>query len=138
MEKTLTYKGSVMTWECDSNAHMNIMYYVNKYENAGRNFSLEMGLYDIMKDNIGFVVVEQVIRYLKEAFEDDLIYIESHLVKFSNKAMFIKHEMYNGKTKEKISEMEVVGVLFDKVIRKALVIPDEKKVILEGIVFKKA
>jgi len=135
MDKKLTYKGAVMTWECDSNAHMNIMYYVNKYENAGRNFSLEMGFMDIM-ENTGFVVVEQVIRYLKEAFEDDLIYIESHLVKFSNKAIFIKHEMYNGKTKEKLSEMEVVIVLFNKVTRKAIAIPDDKRAVLEGKIFK--
>lgn len=33
-----------MTWECDSNGHMNVMYYINKFEHAGRNFDLEMGL----------------------------------------------------------------------------------------------
>ncbi len=50
--------------------------------------------------------------------------------------MFIKHEMFDGKTKEKLFEIEVVGVLFDKVTRKALVIPDDKKAILERIVFE--
>ncbi len=127
MKKILTYKGCVMTWECDSNGHMNVMYYINKFENAGRNYSLEMGIAPLMNKEIGFVVVEQNIKYIKEVFEDDLLYVESSLIKVSNKAMVFKHEMYNGMTKEKVSEMNVVGVLFDKINRKALVIPEDVK-----------
>ena len=39
-EKILTYKGAVMTWECDSNGNMNVMYYINEFEHAGRNFDI--------------------------------------------------------------------------------------------------
>ena len=96
MKKFLTYKGAVMTWECDSNGHMNVMYYINKFENAGRNLSLEMGVSKIMSKEIGFVVVEQTIKYLREVFEDDLLFVESSLVNFSNKAnkinFFIKRK----------------------------------------------
>ena len=62
MKRILTYKGAVMTWECDSNQHMNVMYYINKFENAGRYMSLEMGVSEIMSEEIGFVVVEQTIK----------------------------------------------------------------------------
>ena len=60
MKPTLTYKGAVMTWECDSNGHMNVMYYINKYENAGRNFDLDLGLAKLLQDQketVGIVVV---------------------------------------------------------------------------------
>ena len=127
MKKFLTYKGAVMTWECDSNGHMNVMYYINKFENAGRNLSLEMGVSKIMSKEIGFVVVEQTIKYLKEVFEDDLLFVESSLVSFSNKALIMRHEMYNGLTKEMVSTMDVVGVLFDKINRKAIAIPEDRK-----------
>lgn len=128
MEKKLTYKGAVMTWECDSNQHMNVMYYINKYEHAGRNFSLEMGLTDLgEKEELGIVVLEQTIRYFKEVFEDDLLFIESTLVEVGNKAFTILHEMYNAKTKELVSNMSVVLVLFDKVNRKALPLPKERR-----------
>lgn len=123
MKKFLTYKGAVMTWECDSNGHMNVMYYMNKFENAGRNLSLEMGVSKLMSEEIGFVVLEQNIKYIKEVFEDDLLYMESSLVSFSNKAFTMRHEMYNGLTKELVSTMDVVGVLFDKINRKAIAIP---------------
>lgn len=123
-----------MTWECDSNGHMNVMYYINKFENAGRNLSLEMGVSKIMSKEIGFVVVEQTIKYLKEVFEDDLLYVESSLVRFSNKAFTMRHEMYNGLTKEVVSSMEVVGVLFDKVNRKAISIPVERREALQKMI----
>jgi len=129
LNKALTYKGAAMTWECDSNRHMNVMYYINKFENAGRNFDLEMGLSDIMSNdpNIGIVVLEQQIHYLKEVFEDDLLYIESSLLDIGNKAFTIFHEMYNARTKDKNSTMKTVAVLFDKVTRKALPFPEALK-----------
>ena len=128
MVKELTYKGAVMTWECDSNRHMNVMYYINKFEHAGRNTDLSLNLFeDQITDEIGLVVVEQNIKYLREVFEDDLLYIESSLVDIGNKAFTIFHEMYNGRTKELVSTMKAVLVLFDKVSRKALLFPEDRR-----------
>jgi acyl-CoA thioester hydrolase len=137
MKKFLTYKGAVMTWECDSNGHMNVMYYINKFENAGRNLSLEMGVSKIMSKEIGFVVVEQTIKYLREVFEDDLLFVESSLVNFSNKAMVMRHEMFNGITKDLVSTMDVVGVLFNKTNRKAIPIPKDRIDILKKMIGSK-
>lgn len=129
MKKKLTYKGAVMTWECDSNRHMNVMYYVNKFEHAGRGFSLEMGLTELGNGNndTGIVVVEQTLKYLQEVFEDDLLYIESSLLDIGNKAFTVLHEMYHAQTKTVVSTMKVVLVLFDKKNRKALPFPADKK-----------
>lgn len=121
-----------MTWECDSNGHMNVMYYINKFEHAGRNTSVELGLQveDPSKD-IGVVVLEQTIKYYKEVFEDDLIYIESELKDISNKTFTVFHTMYNNKTKEKVATMNAILVGFDKIKRKAIPFPeDQKKAIL--------
>ncbi len=120
-----------MTWECDSNRHMNVMYYINKFEYAGRSFDLELGLFsEDADDSIGIVVVEQKINYYKEVFEDDLIYIESTLLDIGNKAFKVFHEMYNGRTRELVSTMHAVLTLFDKVTRKALPFPEDRKRIL--------
>lgn len=132
---TLTYKGAVMTWECDSNRHMNVMYFVNKFEHAGRNFCLDLGLVNIDRSkNIGIVALEQKIKYLKEVFEDDLLYIESSLIGVGNKAFTIFHKMYNRQTNELLSTMEVVLVLFDKQVRKAIPFSaDQKKYLVSQI-----
>lgn len=123
MQKILTYKGAVMTWECDSNRHMNVMYYINKFEHAGRNFSLELGFSDIGSESVGMVVLEQHIKYLKEVFEDDLLYIESSLLSVGNKAFTVLHQMFNSKTRALVCEMKIVLVLFDKINRTALPMP---------------
>lgn len=124
MKKILTYKGAVMTWETDSNRHMNVMYYVNKFEHAGRNFNLDLGLQEIREHGkVGIVVLEQKLNYHREVFEDDLLYVESSLVDIGNKAYTLFHEMYNGTTKELVSTMRVVLTLFDQVDRKAIVFP---------------
>ncbi len=128
MKKILTYKGAVMTWECDSNRHMNVMYYINKFEHAGRNFSMELGLYEIeTSPETGMVVLEQKINYLREVFEDNLLYTESSLLGVSNKTFTVLHEMYRRPKNELVAKMELILVLFDKVHRKALPLPAEKK-----------
>jgi len=136
MKKVLTFKGAVMTWECDSNRHMNVMYYINKFEHAGRNFTLEMGISSLGIEELGVVVLEQRIKYLKEVFEDDLLYVESSLMEVGNKAFIVLHEMYNGQTKDLVSTMNVVLVLFDKVNRKALEFPKERRIELTNLLEK--
>ncbi len=119
-----------MTWECDSNRHMNVMYYINKFEYAGRQFDLSLQLMDEAKEHVGIVVLEQHIKYLKEVFEDDLLHIESSLLEIGNKAFKVLHEMYNSRTKELVSSMQATLVLFDKVNRKALPFPEARKAAL--------
>ena len=131
MKKILTYQGAVMTWECDSNRHMNVMYFVNKFEHAGRNFGHHMGFSKLGQDDkVGIVALEQKIKYFKEVFEDDLLFVESSLVGIGGKAFTIFHEMYNTESKELVSTMEVVLALFDKLNRKALPFPEERKLLL--------
>lgn len=115
-----------MRWECDSNGHLNVMYYINKFENGGHNFMLTMGLARYLadkKETTGSVVLEQKINYYQEVFEDDVLYVNSELLAVSNKTMTIRHTMYNGVTDAIVAKMELVMVLFDKVKRRALPIP---------------
>lgn len=120
-----------MTWECDSNRHMNVMYYINKFEHAGRNYEMEMDLGTADdRDNVGMVVLEQQVKYLREVFEDDLLYIESSLIEVGNKAFTLFHEMYNTRSQELVCSMRIVLVLFDKINRKALPLPPEKRAAL--------
>lgn len=131
MEGILTYKGAVMTWECDSNRHMNVMYYINKFEHAGRHFDTELQLNGVGKNkDMGIVVLEQNIKYLKEVFEDDLLYIKSTLLKLGNKAITVRHDMYHTRKEELVATMNIVIVPFDKVARKSLPFPADRREIL--------
>ncbi len=128
MKRTLTYKGAVLGADCDSNRHMNVASYVQKFELAGRNFSFDIGLTELNKNNgIGLVALQQNIKYVKEVFEDDLVHIDSFLLDIGTKSFTIKHKMFNTKTRELIATMEVSLVLFDLDKRKALIFPTDKK-----------
>lgn len=128
-KKVLTYKGAVATWECDSNGHMNVMYYINKYELAGRNFFIESGITKkfMQAHNLGIAVVEQVVKYQKEVFEDDILYIESTVTALDNKVMTFFHVLKDGATHEVSGSMIAKTVLFDKTKRKAIPVPENIK-----------
>ena len=126
-----------MTWECDSNRHMNVMYYVDKFEHAGRNFTHELGILDEgFNPKLGLVVVEMYIQYHKEVFEDDLLFVETSLLNIGNSSYRILHEMYNGRTKVKVSEMNLVSVLFNKETRKATPLSGEMKASMKELLLK--
>ncbi|MEM6803280.1 MAG: acyl-CoA thioesterase [Bacteroidota bacterium] len=123
--KILTYQGAVQSWELDSNDHMNVMFYINKFELAGRNLTHEMGMRNeiLQKNNWGIAVVEQNIQYLKEVYEDELIRIESVLTHIGNKSFGAMHEMISRDREEVVSIMKASLVLLDKDARRATQIP---------------
>src|SRR6516165_2626854 len=41
---SITYKGTVYPWQCDHIGHMNIMWYVSKFDEANWNFFATLGL----------------------------------------------------------------------------------------------
>ena len=127
--KIETYRGAVMSWECDSNGHMNVMFYINKYELAGRNFLNSIGVtkHLLRSKNYGVVVLEQNVKYLKEVFEDDLLFVQSELNGIGNKAVKVTHEMYSVETGEMVSIMKIALVLFEKRDRRAVYFPKEIK-----------
>ncbi len=128
MKKILTYKGVAMPWECDSNRHLNVMYYVNKFEQAGSNFMHEMGLNELATNpELGVVALEQKINYFNEVHADDILKIQSSLLDINAKAFTVLHEMYHARTNEVLSTMKIVFVLFDRVNRCALPFPAEKR-----------
>lgn len=134
MDPILTYKGSVMPNECDTNNHMNVMYYINKYEHAARNFFHTVnGLSELVSQDVGLAVLEQNIKYLKEVFVDDILYINSRLTAVGNKTLTVEHIMYHGVTHDVVSTISIVTVLFDKVKRKAIALPEQNKATLSAM-----
>ena len=44
MEQEATYRGTVYPWQCDHVGHMNIMWYVGKFDEANWNLFARLGL----------------------------------------------------------------------------------------------
>lgn len=125
--KLKTYIGAVLTNECDSNNHMNVMYYINKFELANRNLSYEIGLNReyFESENLGHAVLEQNIKYYKEVFEDDLLEIYSKVVGRTDKVIKSVHEMYDRASGKLCASMSVTAILFDMNKRKSVKLSEE-------------
>ena len=121
-----TYQGTIYPWNCDHMNHMNVKFYVEKFDEATWNFFALLGLTSkyLRENNRGMVALEQNIKYKKEVFAGDNIYCESEVIEIKEKIIRFKHIMKDLETKENVSETELVGLHIDTEKRKGIIIPD--------------
>jgi len=125
-KKLKTYQGLVFQWECDHMNHMNVQYYISKFDQATWSLFTTMGLTpSYLKENKrGMVAVEQNIKYLAELVAGDCVYIETELLEVKDRVLKFKHVMYNQEHGNVSSETIVTGLHIDSEIRKAVPMPD--------------
>ena len=95
MQPLLTYKGTVYPWHCDEMGHMNVMWYVGKFDEATRHFFHAIGLTSafLRENNRGMAAVEQTIRYKRELLPGDIVTVHSQLLEIEDKSVRFAHEM---------------------------------------------
>jgi acyl-CoA thioester hydrolase len=135
-KKINTYRGAVLSWECDEIGHMNVMYYVNKFELAGRylNGCLGMSKQVLDNHNWGTTVVRQEINYHQEVFSGTLLYANSSIIEIGNKSYVSFHELRNAETNTLISTARNTVVIFDLKTRKAVYLPEFVRLKLEEMI----
>jgi len=123
----LTYRGTVYPWHCDHMGHMNVMWYVGKFDEATWHMLAAMGATPSRMQNEGFgwVAVEQHIEYKRELRAGNLITVRSSVLEVTEKSVRFMHEMTNDETGELAATMVVVGVCIDVVARKARPLPSD-------------
>ena len=121
----LSYRGTVYPWQCDHMGHMNVMWYVGKFDEATWNFFSEIGLTRAyMDDNDrGMAAVEQVINYKKELMAGDTVTVLSAVIEVKDKALRFSHEMRNAQNGEVASTTVLTAVFLDRTARKACPFP---------------
>jgi acyl-CoA thioester hydrolase len=124
-ESILTYRGAVYPWHCDHMGHMNVMWYVGKFDEATWQFLASVGLSAerLREEGIGMVAVEQRIEYKRELFAGDLITIRSFVQEAREKSILFVHEMTNQGTQELAARTFLTGVCIDTNTRKARPLP---------------
>jgi len=131
-----TYRGTVYPSHIDHMGHMNVQYYVAKFDEATWNLFTNLGITSsyMRTKNKGMVAVEQKITYKKEALSGDCLNIKSKVLEFGKKSIKFIHFMYNTETNEEISNCELLGIHIDRLERKAC--PFSKKIYDNLINFK--
>jgi acyl-CoA thioester hydrolase len=122
-----TYRGTVYPWQCDHVGHMNIMWYVGKFDEANWNLFARLGLTPsyLREANRGMAAVQQNITYERELLVGDIVEIRSKLVELREKSIRFVHEMRNAETGEVAAICEITGVHMDRQARKATPFADE-------------
>jgi acyl-CoA thioester hydrolase len=117
----VTYRGTVYPWHCDHVGHMNIMWYVGKFDEANWNLFARIGLTPtyLRESGRGMAAVQQNISYKRELLAGDIVEIRSSLLDVGDKSIRFRHEMRNGETGEIAALCEITGVHMDRRARKS-------------------
>ena len=122
----VTYRGTVYPWHCDHVGHMNVMWYVGKFDEATWNLLHRVGITPgyLREGRRGMVAVDQHIEYKRELRAGDVIAVRSEVLEVGAKKIRFRHEMRNEGTGEVAAVTTLVGVHLDTVSRKACPFPD--------------
>ena len=125
MQSFMTYRGTVYPWHCDQIGHMNVMWYVGKFDEATWNLFAQIGVTPsyVRKGEFGMAAVQQNISYKRELLAGDTVEVRSHLAELREKSVRFIHEMRNGETGEIAALCELTGVHLDRLARKACPFP---------------
>ncbi|MEA2940236.1 MAG: acyl-CoA thioester hydrolase [Bradyrhizobium sp.] len=121
MDAAATYRGTVYPWQCDHVGHMNIMWYVGKFDEANWNLFARLGLTPtyLRQSGRGMAAVQQNIGYKRELLAGDIVEVRSELLEVGVKSIRFMHEMRNAETGEIAAACEITAVHMDRQARKS-------------------
>ena len=121
-----TYRGTVYPWQCDHVGHMNIMWYVGKFDEANWNMFARLGLTPsyLRQSGRGMAGVQQNISYKRELFAGDIVEVTSRLLELREKSIRFLYEMRNAETGEIAATCELTAVHLDRQAHKAMPFED--------------
>lgn len=123
----VTYRGAVYPSQCDHMGHMNVAWYVAKFDEATWQLFAAIGLTPsrLRSGSSGMAGVEQHIEYKRELYAGDVVTISSTVLEVKEKAVRFTHEMRNDETGEVAARTVLVAVHLDTVTRKASALPGD-------------
>jgi acyl-CoA thioester hydrolase len=134
MPSAATYRGTVYPWQCDHVGHMNIMWYVGKFDEANWNLFARIGLTPtyLRESGRGMAGVQQNITYRRELLAGDIVEIKSAMVEIGGKSIRFRHEMRNAETGEIAALSEITAVHLDRQAHKSVPFPDTVRALIES------
>ena len=123
----VTYRGTVYRSQCDHMDHMNVQWYVAKFDEATWQLFAAIGLpaSRLRAGKIGMAGVEQHLSYMRELFAGDVVTVSTTVLEVKEKAIRFAHDMVRDDTGEVAARTVLVVVHLDAVTRKARPLPDD-------------
>ena len=122
-----TYRGAVYPWHCDHMGHMNVMWYVGKFDEATWNMFAHIGVTAawLRDQQRGMVAVDQRLSYQREVVAGDVLAVRTGILEVSDKKVRFFHEMQNAASGEISAITLLTGVHIDAQARKSTALPAE-------------
>ncbi len=127
MSAQTTYFGTVYPGETDHMGHLNVAYYVQKFDAATWNFFFNIGVTPSMlrETSVGIAAVEQTLNYSKELMPGDVLEIRTRILDLSEKKVRFRHEMIHRESGQVAATCELLCVCFDRNAHKSRAFPPE-------------
>ncbi len=137
-EPIITYRGVVYPRQCDHVGHMNVMWYVGKFDEATWHLLATVGITPsyLRQEQRGMAAVQQNITYKRELHAGDIVTIRSGILEVKDKVIRLFHEMQDEETGEIAAVTILTGVHMGTQSRVACPFPEEivalgKEIIVE-------
>ncbi len=126
-EPLVTYRGAVYPWHCDHVGHMNVMWYVGKFDEATWQFFNALGLTPsyLRSARRGMAAVDQHISYMRELHAGDVVSVRTKLIGFKEKSLQFAHEMHEDERGEAVATTTLKAVHLDAERRKSCAFAEE-------------
>ncbi len=120
-ELPITHRGGVMPWECDLMGHMNVTWYVSKFDQATWPLLGMIGFTGryMQANGVGVGAVQYNVTYKREMLAGDALTVRSRFLEVREKVLRYVHEMYFDETGELMATAEVTAVHMDTTKRKS-------------------
>jgi acyl-CoA thioester hydrolase len=107
--------------------HMNIMWYVGKFDEANWNLFARLGLTPayLREKQRGMAAVQQTISYKRELRAGDVVEVRSRIVAVGESSLRFVHEMRDAANGDIASVCEFVAVHIDQTLRRACSLPHD-------------
>ena len=127
MTALVTYRGSVYPGQCDQMGHMNVSWYVAKFDEGTWQLFAALGLTPsrLRGEPLGMAGVDQRIEYKRELYAGDVVTVSSTVLEVREKVIRFVHEMRNDETGEVAARTTLVAVCIDRNTRRARPLPED-------------
>jgi acyl-CoA thioester hydrolase len=125
-EALLTYRGTVYPWHCDHVGHMNVMWYVGKFDEASWQLFNSLGLSAayLRGAQRGMAAVDQQISYLQELHAGAVVCVRSRVLEIKERSIRFEHEMVDETSGAVAARTTLKAVHLDAVARKSMPFDD--------------
>ena len=120
-----TYRGAVYPWHCDHMGHMNVMWYVGKFDEATWNLFSSLGITVsfLREKHRAMAAVQQDITYKRELVAGDVVAVGSGVLEMREKVLKFVHEMRQAQSGEIAAVCVLTAVHMDSKARKSTAFP---------------